>query len=102
MKLSWLPSKFALGNFTLVFSILLMFGVFFYLINIIYLYVYVCGAITFYSMVKFHGFRARRHKLLNPPSIAHSLCEIRMNQDQIESHLDNVDLRITLGKTEGG
>jgi len=101
MKLP-LPSKFATGNFSLVVLLFFILGAPFYWMGLLYLLTYLWSPIVFYSMLRLHRSRAKHHRILNPPSIAQSLYEIRVNQTRIDSRLDDIEFQITLGKSEGG
>ena len=97
-----LPSKFATGNVSLAILILLVSVATLYALNPNFVYVYVCGAVTFYATIKFYHYRVRRHTYLNPPDISQSLYNITTKIDAIQSDIENLRYQVTFTPTAGG
>lgn len=97
-----LPSRFAMGNFALALLIFLIFGLPFYLMGLMFFIAYVFGSITLDALLKFHGFRARRHKILNPPSYAEFTFNVQTGLDNLQSYFDDFTWQVTLSNLTAG
>ena len=99
------PSRFALGNFALIMLILLVSVATLYALNPNFVYVYICGAVTFYATIKFYHYRVRRHTYLNPPSYAEFVYNMQTGLDQLQSDFDGFMTQVniyTYTPTTGG
>jgi len=103
MKLSWLPSKFALGNSLFSLIIFLSFALPFALFNYpVALIAWVMSPFISYGIVRLHRSRAKQYELMHPPTDAEFMYRIQTGLDQLQSDFDNFTLQVTIRQPEGG
>ena len=91
-----LPSRFATGNFSLAFLILLVSVATLYVLNADFVYAYIVGAVTFYATIKVYHYRVRRHTYLNPPSYAEFVYNMQTGLDQLQSDFDGFMMQVNI------
>ena len=97
-----LPSKFATGNFSLAILLFFIIGAPFYWMGTLYLLTYLWSPLAYVGVKRYYSSRAKKHKILNPPSVSNSLYSIETKLDTIMSDIQDIHFQITYYKHEGG
>ena len=104
-----LPSKFTIQNATVTFLLFLIFGALLASLSFLLFFpeqiliiltcVYIAGPVTYFLSRTFYRTRQEHHRKRKPASIMRALSEIRVAQDQINSRLDEIELKMEMLKT---